>query len=107
MHRLTPRPNRRPFLAALCALALLPLPLLADDDEAVWSVAEPPIDGFYDVEIDVDEGTWINLDVSPDGREVVFDLLGDLYLIPIDGGDATALTSGLAWDMQPLSLIHI
>lgn len=43
----------------------------------------------------------MNLDVSPDGSRLVFDLLGDLYLLPIGGGEATALTSGLAWDMQP------
>jgi Tol biopolymer transport system component len=43
----------------------------------------------------------MSLDVSPDGREVVFDLLGDLYVIPIEGGEARSLTSGFAWDMQP------
>lgn len=54
-----------------------------------------------DVPIDVTEGTWLSLDVSPDGKEVAFDLLGDLYTIPITGGEARALTSGHAWDMQP------
>jgi len=47
------------------------------------------------------EGTWISLDVSPDGQTVVFDLLGDLYSMPISGGAATRLTSGIAHDMQP------
>jgi Tol biopolymer transport system component len=46
-------------------------------------------------------GTWISLDVSPDGQTIAFDLLGDLYTIPISGGTATRLTSGLAYDMQP------
>lgn len=46
-------------------------------------------------------GTWISLDVSPDGHTIVFDLLGDLYTIPIAGGAATRLTSGLPHDMQP------
>jgi len=50
--------------------------------------------------IDTDEGTWMSVDVSPDGREVVFDLLGDLYTVPIAGGDAKPLTSGISWDMQ-------
>lgn len=53
------------------------------------------------VSIDTTQGTWMSLDVSPDGKTIAFDLLGDLYLLPIAGGDATALTSGLPWDMQP------
>ncbi len=47
------------------------------------------------------KGTWISLDVSPDGQAIVFDLLGDLYALPIAGGNATRLTSGIAHDMQP------
>ncbi len=47
------------------------------------------------------EGTWMNLDVSPDGRTLVFDLLGDLYLLPIQGGSARRVTSGPAFDVQP------
>jgi Tol biopolymer transport system component len=47
------------------------------------------------------KGTWMSLDVSPDGQTIVFDLLGDLYTLPILGGKATRLTSGLAHDMQP------
>jgi Tol biopolymer transport system component len=43
----------------------------------------------------------MNLDVSPDGNEIVFELLGDIYSMPIAGGEAKALTSGIAWDMQP------
>ena len=47
------------------------------------------------------EGTWMNLDVSPDGRTVVFDLLGDLYTLPITGGTARRITQGPAFDVQP------
>jgi Tol biopolymer transport system component len=47
------------------------------------------------------EGTWISLDVSPDGRTIVFDLLGDLYTLPIAGGKATRITEGLAYDAAP------
>ena len=53
------------------------------------------------ISLDTDEGTWISLDVSPDGRTIVFDLLGDLYTIPIAGGEATVLTSGMMYDAQP------
>src|SRR5262245_5116895 len=47
------------------------------------------------------EATWSSLDVSPDGQTVVFDLLGDIYSIPIAGGAAKRLTSGPAYDTQP------
>lgn len=70
------------------------------DEKKPWVVASPP-GPSRDVTIDVDEGTWLNLDVSPDGLEIVFDLLGDLYTLPIGGGDAKAIQSGVAWDMQP------
>jgi len=56
---------------------------------------------FHDVTIDTTTGTWMSLDVSPDGKEIAFHLLGDIYVIPITGGDAKPLTSGIAWDMQP------
>jgi Tol biopolymer transport system component len=47
------------------------------------------------------KGTWISLDVSPDGQTIVFDMLGHLYTMPATGGKATAITSGLAYDAQP------
>ncbi|MFZ4164731.1 amidohydrolase family protein [Brevundimonas sp. NPDC058933] len=65
-----------------------------------WDVQNPP-GASHDATIDVTEGTWMSLDVSPDGREIVFDLLGDIYVMPISGGEARAIASGVAWDMQP------
>ena len=65
-----------------------------------WDVSKP-FGPSKTVRIDTTEGTWMNLDVSPDGQTIVFDLLGDLFTVPITGGDATVLSSGLAWDMQP------
>ena len=47
------------------------------------------------------EGTWITVDVGPDGETIVFDLLGDLYTMPVSGGTATRITSGPAYDVQP------
>ena len=48
-----------------------------------------------------DEGTWIDVDLSPDGETIIFELLGDLYTLPITGGTATRITSGQGYDMQP------
>src|SRR6478609_4736500 len=47
------------------------------------------------------EGTWISLDMSPDGSTIVFDLMGDIYTIPASGGKATPVTTGLAFDTHP------
>ncbi|MBS1668005.1 MAG: PD40 domain-containing protein [Bacteroidetes bacterium] len=47
------------------------------------------------------EGSWMSLDVSPDGQTIVFDLMGDLYTIPITGGHATSITKGLSYDVHP------
>ncbi|ATB34705.1 TolB protein [Cystobacter fuscus] len=78
----------------------LPLPLPGKPDAPRWDVNAP---GFpaHEVPLDVTEGTWMSVDVSPKGDELVFDLLGDLYALPLAGGEARALTSGAAWDMQP------
>lgn len=70
------------------------------EEEAKWDVNEPP--GEFDtVRIDTTTTTWSEVDVSPDGSTIVFDMLGDLYTVPIEGGDATALTSDIAWNFQP------
>lgn len=52
-------------------------------------------------EFTVTEGTWMNLDISPDGKKIVFDLLGDIYEMPATGGDAKLLRGGRAWEVQP------
>jgi imidazolonepropionase-like amidohydrolase/Tol biopolymer transport system component len=75
-------------------------PPAATADPKAWDVSARHGPG-RDVAIDTREGTWMSLDVSPDGREIVFDLLGDIYAMPITGGEARALTTGAAWDMQP------
>lgn len=91
-------------LAFWIVLASLPgMAMAADkggDGKAEWSV-ETSLPAPKTIRFTTDEGTWMNLDVSPDGRQIVFDLLGDLYLLPIEGGKARRLTSGRAFDVQP------
>ncbi len=60
-----------------------------------------PLKTTRTVSFTTDEGTWMSLDVSPDGKTIVFDLLGDLYTLPIAGGNATRITGGPAFDAQP------
>ncbi|MEP6768965.1 MAG: amidohydrolase family protein [Acidobacteriota bacterium] len=76
-------------------------PAKEKEEAKKWNVEAPPYAFDTNVNLDVDEGTWMSVDVSPDGREIAFDLLGDLYTMPSTGGEAKALTSGIAWDMQP------
>lgn len=56
---------------------------------------------FKDHKFSTDEGTWMNLDISPDGKTIVFDLLGDIYSMPISGGKATPLRTGIPFEIQP------
>ena len=77
----------------------------SEEKEPAWSIEQPP-GPLSQQQIDVSEGTWISVDVSPNGKEIVFDLLGDLYVMPISGADGEErfpekLTSGIAWDFQP------
>jgi Tol biopolymer transport system component len=60
-----------------------------------------PLKDTHKLEFTVNEGTWISLDVTPDGKSIVFDLLGDLYRLPIAGGKAERITEGLAYDREP------
>lgn len=54
------------------------------------------------IAIDVREGTWLSPDISPDGRTIVFELLGDLYTIDSIGGDARPIATGMAFQSQPV-----
>jgi len=60
-----------------------------------------PLKTTRTVEYTTDEGTWMSLDLSPDGKTILFDLVGRLYTMPATGGEAKAITSGLPFDKTP------
>ena len=66
-----------------------------------WDVSNPDLGETSSLTFTTDEGTWMNLDVSPDGKHIVFDLLGDIYMMPASGGKATLLRGGHAFEVQP------
>jgi len=68
--------------------------------DKAWSIDEPK-GPARSVAFTTDEGTWLHVDVHPDGQRLVFSLLGDLYVLPIAGGEAARITSGPAYDVQP------
>jgi Tol biopolymer transport system component len=89
---------------ALCSALPLFAQTSVQNDSAARAAARSstlPLIPTRTLKFTTDEGTWISLDVSPDGRTIVFDLLGDLYTMPIGGGTATRITNGLPFDAQP------
>ena len=60
-----------------------------------------PLEENRTFRLETDEASWISLDVSPDGEWIVFDVLGDLYLLPFSGGEAQRITWGMEFDSQP------
>lgn len=65
-----------------------------------WDV-NVPHGPFKKVSFKTTEGTWLNSDLSPNGSSLVFDLLGDIYIINSKGGTARLLKGGRSWDVQP------
>lgn len=87
-------------LSTILLAGLFPLTLLGQTEKPKWDVNNPtgPTREFT---FSLQEGTWMNLDLSPDGKTLVFDLLGDIYSMPATGGKATVLRQGLAFEVQP------
>ena len=69
--------------------------------EEKWSVEAPKGAVLKQVPIKTDEGTWMDVDVSPDGQTIAFTLLGDIYTLPVSGGTPKRISEGLSWDVQP------
>ena len=93
---------------SLCLLAVgvLCLPSLHGQERQAADDTTKPAEGFTlktaeTIAFTTDEVTWMQVDISPDGRSILFDLLGDLYTMPISGGDATRIMGGLSFESQP------
>jgi Tol biopolymer transport system component len=92
----------QPTAAVATAATLAPLQAGAASDTVKKKPAKDlPLEPARTLSFAATESSWTSLDVSPDGQTIVFDLLGDLYTMPITGGTATRLTSGMAYDAQP------
>lgn len=88
------------FRVLLPALIFISATVFAGDKKKKWDV-EKPGGPQKEVSFSVNEGTWLNIDVSPDGKDLVFDLLGDIYIMPATGGTAKVLRQGKAMEVQP------
>lgn len=60
-----------------------------------------PLEASRSYHLKTTEGTWTSLDLSPDGKTIAFDMMGDIYLLPAEGGKAKRISKGLAFDSQP------
>lgn len=60
-----------------------------------------PLKPARKIKLNTTEGSWTSVDLSPDGKTILFDLMGDIYSIPATGGKATPITKGIAFDTHP------
>lgn len=88
-------------LTVLTAYAPCPHDIVAQTDP-VWDVSQPR-GKTREIDFTTTEGTWMSLDISPDGKWIVFDLLANIYRVPSIGGEAENLTetSGIAVNYHP------
>lgn len=100
------------FALFIIAFLAMPISLIAQDEKKDEPKAdekkdekkkeEPlPLKPARTVKFTTNEGTWMSLDVSPDGKTIVFDLLGDIYTMPVEGGTATKIHGGMSFESQP------
>src|SRR5690625_6652900 len=88
------------YLLLFTLFILFPLSGFDQSDENEWDVTQHRAD-YTEISFETNEGTWMNLDVSPDGEEIVFDLFGNIYIMPVTGGKAEVIRDGLSYDVQP------
>src|SRR5579863_3270115 len=113
------QPNRRSLVVYLVAMALSLSGLAGISHARMQDAAQEkekteekkdekknekkglPLKSDRKISFTTDEGTWLSLDVSPDGKTIVFELIGDIYTLPIEGGKAKLIDGGMAFDSQP------
>src|SRR5262245_10657462 len=113
--------SRTPFPARSCSLLLCALPGLSlfapyamsrflssarqqeekKDEKKEEKKEELILKPEGKVSFTTEEGTWMSMDVSPDGQTIVFDLLGDIYTLPVAGGEARRIVGGMSFEAQP------
>lgn len=75
--------------------------VLSAQTDDKWDITKSTAPSTNKLNYTATEGSWMSVDVSPDGNQIVFDLLGHIYLMPVEGGTAEALTEGRSWNMLP------
>lgn len=90
-----------PFAFLFALLTGLSIPAFAQQSADEASHKDLPMEPQRSVSLTTDTGTWMSLDVHPDGDTIIFEYMGNLYELPMQGGEATQLTRGMGFDSQP------
>jgi len=106
--KFTPYMIRKSIIALVVVLLFTPV-LQAQEAEKTKSDStkkekkkqDLPLEVARRVPIKTNEGTWMSLDVSPDGKTIAFDFMGDIFTMPITGGKPVPFTTGMAFDSHP------
>ena len=93
----------------LLLLLLLPFCLIAQEkdkkeekpDNLKKATKELPLEPERTFLLNTTEGTWMSLDISPDGKQIVFDMIGDIYMVPMEGGKAKRVIGDLSYETHP------
>lgn len=94
------------FLALVLTTSVFASPFYQEDEKDTTEKGQTtfkdlPLKAERTIEFNTKEGTWVSVDISPDGNTIVFDMLGDIYTMPASGGKATRITDGMAYDVHP------
>ena len=89
------------FICSLVALVVISNNSFAQKDTAFTRYKNLPLKANRMFDLKTSEGTWTSVDISPDGKTILFDMMGDLYTMSANGGKATQITRGLAFDQHP------
>ena len=89
------------FISCMILSSLVGQSQVSDEKKDSTEKKGLPLKAQRKIEIETNKGTWMSLDVSPDGKKIAFDLLGDIYEMSIGGGKATRITQGLSFDSHP------
>jgi Tol biopolymer transport system component/imidazolonepropionase-like amidohydrolase len=84
------------------AIPVPPHPETLPKDSFVFTkYKDLPLKPNRTINLKTTEGTWTSVDISPDGKTLLFDLMGDIYTVPVSGGQAQVVTTGIAFDARP------
>ena len=90
------------LFASFFLSVVFPYAVYASQQDETWDVTQP-WGKIRHIDFSTNEVTGASVDISPDGKWIVFDLLAHIYRVPVAGGKAEVLTqsSGIAGNVSP------